>query len=59
MIYSFVNSVKGSISEFLTAFMKLFEVLIEMRHWRTETFVFHHGTCMCTFSSKKKIIEKT
>lgn len=53
VIYYFVNSVKGSISDFLTEFMILSVVLIEMRNWRTETFAFHHGICMCTVSSKK------
>lgn len=49
-IYYFVNRVKGSKSVLSTEFMIFFEVLIGMINWRTETFAFHHGICMCIFS---------
>lgn len=61
VIYYFVNSVKGSIPDFLT-FMKivlflsliLFEALIEVRNWRTETFAFSSWYLHAYIQLKKK-----
>lgn len=65
VIHYFVNSVKGSIPDFLT-FMKivlflsliLFEALIEVRNWRTETFAFSSWYLHAYIQLKKNIVSE-